>query len=331
MKQFKQIFSFLFILVFAFSLVACGNNGNNENEQVNEETTQQQTETEQATGEDLFPLTLNDALDNSVTFEKAPEKIVSLIPSNTEILFALGLGHQVVGVSDFDDYPAEVESKEKIGGMEFNVEKIISLQPDLVLAHESGVYSGEEGLQQLRDAGITVFIVKNANTFSDVFTTIETIAQINNKVEQGQALLDDMQARVNSIKEKANEISEEDRVTVWAEISPAPDLYTTGQGTFMHEMLETIGANNAAGDQQGWPQYTEEDAVLLNPDVIVITYDYIENPVEQVLSREAWHEVTAIKDERVHLVNSNLVSRPGPRVIEGVEELAKTIYPDVFK
>ena len=112
--------------------------------------------------EAAFPVTLTDAVGNEITLETAPATIVSMIPSNTEILFALGLAEEVIGVSDYDDYPAEAEGKETIGGYEFNVEKIIALNPEIVFAHESAFGMSGEGIQQIRDAGIPVFVVKNA-------------------------------------------------------------------------------------------------------------------------------------------------------------------------
>jgi iron complex transport system substrate-binding protein len=116
------------------------------------------------------------------------------------------------------------------------------------------------------------------------------------------------------------------------EVAPAPDIFTTGKNTFMNEMLTTIHANNVAGDQQGWIKVDQENIVQKNPDVIITTYGYyVKDSTQQVLTRQGWENVTAVKNKRVIDVNSDLVDRPGPRVVEGVEELAKAIYPDVFK
>lgn len=126
------------------------------------------TETEQSASENIeFPMTLTDAVGEEVTLEAAPEKIISMIPSNTEILFALGLNEEIIGVNDFESYPEEALEKEKIGGMEFNVEKILSLDPDIVFAHESIVGMAEAGLQQLRDSNILVYVVSDAKDFDE--------------------------------------------------------------------------------------------------------------------------------------------------------------------
>jgi iron complex transport system substrate-binding protein len=279
-----------------------------------------------------FPVTIKDALDQEVVIEKKPERIVSLLPSNTEIAFGLGLGQEIVGVSDFDNYPEEVKEKEKIGGMEFNVEKIISLKPDLVLAHASNATSAKAGLDQLRNAGIDVLVVNDANSFSKVYQSIEMIGKATGKTKEAKDMINDMKGKVEEIRKKAADIKDDEKMKVFVEVSPAPDIFTTGKGTFMNEMLEIINAENAAADQEGWVQITEEAIIQLNPDVIVTTYGFYEkNSVEKVLSRKGWENVSAIKNKRVYDVNSDTVSRPGPRLVEGLEELASVVYPEVFK
>ena len=331
MKHMRKMFASLFMVLLALSLVACQNNDTKENEKSNEEQNEENTEASNETEEDSFPITIKDALENEVTIDEEPETIVSLIPSNTEIVYALGAGEKVIGVSDLDNYPEDVLNKEKIGSMDYNIEKIISLKPDVVLAHESIANYAAEGFQQLQDAGLTVIIIKNASSFEDVYSTIETIGKITGKYTASKEVVTNMKTKVAEIKEKSEVINEEEKLVVWTEISPAPELYTTGKGTFMHEMLEMIGAHNAAGNQEGWPPYTEEDAVLLNPDVILVTYNFIDNPVDQVLTRDAWGNVPAVQNKRVYEVNDDLVSRPGPRLLEGVEELATKIYPEIYK
>jgi iron complex transport system substrate-binding protein len=330
MKMKQYLLTFLLILFTVFTMAACGGKDKaQEPAETQTETESVEEGTEETTGDSNFPVTITDAIENEVTIEAKPEKIVSLIPSNTEIVYALGMGDAVVGVSDFDNYPEEVAAKEKIGGMEFNVEKVISLQPDLVLAHGSSAHSSESGLEQLRNAGITVVVVPNASSFKTVYESINLIGQIIGTTDKAQEIVDGMKTSLAEIKEKAAKVTEP--ATVWVEVSGAPEIYTTGKGTFMHEMIEAINAKNAAGDQEGWVMLTEEEIVTLNPDVVVTTYgSYDPNAKTNVLAREAWTEVPAIQNERVYDIQSDLVSRPGPRLIEGVEELAKAVYPEVF-
>ncbi|MEB1808699.1 MAG: ABC transporter substrate-binding protein [Bacillaceae bacterium] len=315
-------------------LSACGTD--NQEESLTEEAPTEETkEQEETTGSEeaaaAFPITITDATGSEIVIEEEPQTLISLVPSNTEIVYALEALDRVVAVTDNDDFPEEVKDIDTIGGMEFNVEKIIAANPDLVLANEM---NNEEGLDQIRNAGVQVLVVNNASSFAQLYDSIEMVGNAVGKSEEAKNVITSMQDRINEIQTKASEIEEADKTTVWVEIWPAPDMYTTGKGTFMHEMLEIINATNAAGEQEGWPMFTEEDAVVLNPDVIITTYGHVEgmeNAVEDVLARTAWTEVEAIKNERVYNIEANIVERPGPRLIEGVEKLAKLIYPDVFK
>ncbi|WP_449619618.1 ABC transporter substrate-binding protein [Robertmurraya sp. Marseille-Q9965] len=320
----KKWYSFLLLLLVSVGILAgCGE------EQATDKEKQAGEQVEQKE-EQAFPVTITDASDNEVVIEEKPEKIVSLIPSNTEIAFALGLGDEIVGVSDHDNYPEEVNEKEKIGGMEMNVEKIISLAPDLVLAHASSAHNSSDGLQQLRDSGIAVVIVNDSTSFKDVYKSIETIGKATGESENAEKIINDMKAKIAKIEEKTAGIADQKSVIV--EVSPAPDLYVVGKNTFMDEMLTLIHAKNGVGDQEGWLNLDQESYIERNPDVIITTYGYYtENAVEQVLAREGWQDVSAVKNKQVIDVHSDLVTRSGPRLAEGLEELAKAVYPELFK
>ncbi|GGF29492.1 putative ABC transporter substrate-binding lipoprotein YvrC [Halobacillus andaensis] len=305
-------------------LVGCAEDSSEEsNDEAPEESN------EEASGETSYPLTIEDAMENEVEIEEDPERIVSLMPSNTEIAFELGAGDEVVGVSENDNYPEEVTELEQVGGMEINVEKVISLEPDLVLAHASSAHNSQEALDQIEEAGIAVYIVEDAASFDGVYDTIEAIGEVVNEQGNAEEIVTGMQKDIEAIEEQAAEVEEEKRVFV--EVSPEPEIYTTGTGTFMNEMLEMIQAENAAADEEGWVQMNEEAVIDMQPDTIITTYGYYtEDPVEQVLSREGWEEVPAIENAKVIDVHSDLVTRSGPRLVEGLEELAEAVYPDTF-
>lgn len=280
----------------------------------------------------VFPVTLKDATGEQVTIEEEPKKIVSLIPSNTEIAFAMDLGEKIVGVSDYDNYPKETADIEKIGDLEFNVEKIISLSPDLVLAHGSTADSAKEGLQQLRDSGISVVVINDAANFKDVYSSIEMLGKATGANHNANVLIDEMKTKLRTIEEKAAEIKQHEQKKVLVEVSGSPEIYVTGKNTFLDEMLQLINAKNAAADQEGWAKMEEESMIEENPDVIITTYGrYVEDVTSDILNRNGWEAVTAIKEKQVVDVNEDLVTRSGPRLAEGVEELAKAVYPDVFK
>jgi len=321
MKKIWQLW--LATALAAILLTACGQ------EEAKPEPAQQNEtgDTEQA--ESAFPVTLTDVVDNEIKLEEAPKAIVSMVPSNTEILFELDLDEKIVGVSDFDNYPEEAATVEKIGGQEFNVEKIISLNPDLVLAHESGLGVGDAGLQQLRDAGLNVFVVKTAANFEEVYETMITIGQATGATAEAEEMVQTMKDEVADIQEKASSV--ETKKTVFVEISPAPEIYTAANNTFMNEMIEMLNAENTAADQEGWIKMDPEEIVKRNPDVILTTYGgYVPNAAEQVLTRVGFGTVTAVKNNAVTDVNADTTSRSGPRLTEGLLEMAKAIYPEVF-
>ena len=278
-----------------------------------------------------YPLTITDASEKEVTIEKVPERIVSLIPSITETLFAIDAGDKVVGRTDYCNYPEQVTEIQSVGGLQFDVEAILALEPDLVLSHASSAHSSEGGLKQLEESGIPVVVVVDAQQIADVYKAIEMIAMVTDSQEKGEEVIAKMKEGFANVSEKAKQIADADRANVWVEVSPAPDLFTSGTGTFLHELLELIHANNVAKDVEGWVSFTEEEAVMLQPDVIITTYGYyVENPVEEVMKRPAWHDVPAVRNERIYDVNSDAVTRSGPRLVEGVEELASFVYPEVF-
>ncbi|RBP88015.1 iron complex transport system substrate-binding protein [Cytobacillus firmus] len=323
----RKLYAFLLTMLLAAGVLAgCGGSAEQPKEEKKAE------EGQNAGGEEAaFPVTIKDALDNEITIDSKPERIVSMIPSNTEIAFELGLGEEVVGVSDFDNYPPEATEKEKIGGMEFNVEKIISLNPDLVLAHASSAHNSEAGLQQLRDAGVTVLVVNDAKSFDQVYESIVMVGTAAGEKDKAEQLVSDMKSKLEEIKTKAQGIKEEDRKSVFVEVSPAPDIYTAGTETFMDEMLSAINAENII-TEEGWPKMDPEAIIERNPDVIITTHGYYtEDAVGNVMGRDGWQDITAVKNKQVADVDSDMVTRSGPRIIEGVEELAKAVYPDVFK
>ncbi|MGD6794765.1 ABC transporter substrate-binding protein [Metabacillus indicus] len=296
-----------------------------------EQTQPASTKTEQAEKSDAsFPVTVTDDAGNEITLEEKPEKIVSLLPSTTEILFALGLGDEIVGVSDYDNYPEAAAQKEKVGAQDMNAEKIIALQPDIAFLQDYHSKNHGEIIKQYESAGIKVFIVGSQTSFDQVYTAIRTIGKATDTLDKADRIIKDMEEKVAAIKEKAEEVKNPKRV--WIEVSPQPEIYTTGKGTFMNEMLEMIGAENVAASEEGWVKMDEEKIVSNNPDTIITTYGYyVENPAEQVLTRSGWNSIKAVQSKEVFDVNSDLVTRPGPRLADGAEELGRLIYPDIFK
>ncbi len=329
-------------------MTACGDNANGDVENVNgdnEGTTEESVnnnkdenasendadEGNEASG-DEFPVTVTDSTGEEITIEKEPETIVSLLPSNTEIVFELGAGDRLIGVSEYCNYPVETADIDVVGAQDMDAELILSMEPDLALVQGYHAQNHSDILDQYEEAGIDVIVIEGGNSFEEVYDAIGLLGTVTGTTDKAEEIVTDMQESLAEIKEQASEISEEDQKKVWVEVAPSPDIFTTGQGTFMHEMLEAIHAVNAAGEQEGWVNMTEEEIVSLNPDVIVTTYGYyVEDPIDEVVSREGWSDIPAIENERIYDVDNDTVTRPGPRLIEGVETLAELVYPEVFE
>lgn len=318
----KKLWQLGFMLVMAFTLlVGCGQSDSKKPEAENKTT---QSENKTAT----YPMTVTDDTDNKVEFKQEPTKIVSLMPSNTEILFALGLDDHVIGVTDNDTYPEAATKKDKVGGMELNIEKIISLKPDAVFAHGMIAESAKSGIQQLRDAGIPVFVVKNASNFEETYDSIKTIGKITNRSAKADQIVEDMKAKVKDVQAKVADVKKRN---VFVENSDEPEIYTAGKDTFMQEILNLANVKNVADDQSGWFKIDLEEIIKRDPDVYLITYNYVPNIVEKVKKRQGFKDLKAIKNDRVVQVDPDKTSRPGPRLAEGLEEVAKAVYPEAFK
>ena len=317
------------LLLSILMMIGCGTQ--EQNTQDKEGATSNEKTEEVAQNNEGFPVTITDDANREVTIKEKPETIVSIQTSNTEIAFALGLGDKIIGVSDYDNYPKEALEKQKVGGQDINSELVLSLLPDMALVTDYHYKTHPDVLKKFEEAGIDIIVVGSAVSFEDVYSNIEMIGEATGSKTEAEEIVTDMKERLQAIKDKAA-ASVTDKKKVWVEVAPAPDIFTTGQNTFMHEMLESIQAINAAEKQEGWVKMTEEEIVQLNPDVIITTYGYyVEDPKAEVLAREGWAEVPAVKSGNVFDVDSDTVTRPGPRLIEGVEMLAELIYPETFK
>ncbi|WP_434401848.1 ABC transporter substrate-binding protein [Planococcus sp. 11815] len=287
--------------------------------------TTEETPTETASD---APYTVTDDRGEELEFEQAPETIVSLIPSNTEIVFALDSGDQLVGVTDYDNYPEAAQDIERVSdSVEFNAEKIIQLDPDVVLAYSTG--EAPPALSQLEDADIPVFVIESATSFDEVYGDIEQIASVLAKEEKGAEVIEGIQTQIEDVQERLAAVEEQKEVYV--EISPSPEIYTTGKSTFMQEILDHAQVTNAFEDLEGWPSISEEEVITRDPEVILTTVSYVEDAVGDIEARDSWSAVEAIENDEVHFIDSDITSRPGPRIGEAVQLVAETVYPELME
>lgn len=311
----------LSVLMLALVLVGCG-----AKEDTNKETISKEDQQVEKTS-----YKVKDDRGVEVAFDAVPKTIVSLQPSNTEILFALGVGDKIVGATEFDTYPEEAQKIERVSNSTtFNSERILALKPDVVIAYTTG--GDEENLNALKgleDAGIKVFAIQSAKTFDDVYGDIQQIATVMGIKDKGDKLNDDIKGKIAEVQAKVKDVKEPKNI--YLEISPKPDIYTPGSGTFQQEILDAAKVNNVFADLQSWAKVSEEDVIAKNPDIILTTVNYTENPAAEILSRDGWNSITAIQNKAVYYIDTDISNRPGPRIGEAVELIAKAAYPELFK
>lgn len=286
-------------------------------------------------GEDVtYPINITDGLGNSITIDKEPERLVSIDPSQTEILFALGLDEKIVGVSNFCDYPVEALEKEKVGdAFAVNVEKIIELDPDIVFIYGAGQ---PDAVEQMKANDITI-ISNESETIDEIFNSILQTGKIANVEEKADQLVKDMKEEKNNI---INRVKDADKVRVFYEVWDQP-LMTAGQGSFIDELITLAGGENVAADGQGaYPEYSVENMLEKDPEVYIVpdhavddgdlTGGEVGDLKEAIKARPGYHVISAVKNNRIELLEPNIVSRPGIRIIEALELFARAIHPEAF-
>ncbi len=271
-----------------------------------------------------FPAAVVDFQGRSTTVAKRPERIVSIGPSNTELLFALGAGDRVVGVDDFSDQPAAAATKDKVGGVKVNVEKVVSLRPDLVVS----VKFSDGTIERLVSSGAPVVIV-DPQSLAEVSRSAVLLGTAIGA--NGQKLASDMESRVDAVRAKTAAVSSRPRVFHEVDASDPSKLFTVGPGSFIAEIVDIAGgANVAARAGSAYPQLSPEEIVRLDPEVIVLAdADYGMTPA-LVAARQGWSQISAVRLKRIYTIPDSLVSRPGPRVADAIEAYAKILHPELF-
>jgi iron complex transport system substrate-binding protein len=278
-----------------------------------------------------FPVTIVDDLGCTITLTETPERIISLAPSNTEILFALGLGDNVIGVTEYCNYPSETEAKEKVGSYTTpHIEKIVDLNPDLVLA----AYGNPTGtVEVLKRFNLTV-VGLNARNLNEILYDLRLVGELTGTSANAAVVVADMAQRIEVTAERLSELSDEEKPTVLHIIWHDP-IWVAGKGTFEDELISQSGGVNSA-PVEGYKALSLERLVELNPDVILTTsgtgmgctqtnFSY-----EYIINEPRLRDIEAVRNKRVYVINADIVCRAGPRIVEALEEMAKMIHPELY-
>lgn len=317
-NKLKLVIGTLAVLVFAILLTGCGDSDLKTD-------ASNDSLLEAVEGETTYPVTVTDDLGYEVVIEKEPERIASLGPAQTEILFALGVKDKIVGRSDIDDYPAEAADIPSVGTYyEPNIELIIGAAPDLVIAAN---YIEEDARTQLNQAGIQVYACYDAG----LYQTENNIIKIGNMLNAN----DSAAKIVSEMENKRKEIAEickkaETQKKVFVDLG---DFYSAGDGSLLDDMLKEINALNiAAGSGETWPQLSLEKIISENPDVYLSLFE----SKEEIAKKPGLDAINAVKEDTIYALDpfsqeASMIQRSGPRIIDGLEIMAKLIYPELFE
>lgn len=270
----------------------------------------------------VFPVTVTDSNGKQLVFESPPESIVALAPSFVEILFAVGAGDAVAAVDENTDFPPEAAAKPKLSGFEPSVEGIAALEPDLVI-----IFFDPGGLEvALEDLGIPVLFLPSPQSVEGVLDQILLLGRVTGHSDDAEQLVAAMRESIDAVTEKLVDVQEGPRV--FHEVGP--ELFTASDEDFVGDLYTILKAQNIAAGAGPFPQLTEEAVIAADPEVIILADEPAVTP-EEVEARPGWESVSAVQSDRVFAVDPDLVSRNGPRLVDGLEELARLLYPERFR
>lgn len=277
-----------------------------------------------------FPMTVTDDLGRTITLDKAPQRIVSLAPSNTEILFDLGLGDKVVGDTIYDDYPPAATTKPHVGGYaDIDVEKVVSLAPDLILAED---IDKADVIPSLEKMGYKVYAVVPHN-LDEIMDSISAIGRLTGTANEAKSITSDMQKRIKAVTDKTDNLTITQKPQVLYVIWQDP-IMSSGTDTPIYDMINKAGGSSVAPDETGFPTISLESVIAADPQVVICnvdnTYDGGDAPLVFFQTEPRLKGIAASTSGKIYGINASLTNRPVPRIIQGFEWMAAMIHPELF-
>jgi iron complex transport system substrate-binding protein len=271
--------------------------------------------------------TITDLVGRTVTVKTDLQRIVALAPSITEIIFALEQQHRLKGVSRFSDFPAEAKQYPKVGSyVQLDVERIVALQPDICIGIKDG--NPIVAVQKLEAMNIPFFAV-DPNDLADVMESILAIGDLLGATDKARSIVADMRDRIDVVKQKTKHVLKKPGVFFQIGISP---IVSVGNATFINELITLAGGANVAAGANPYPRFSREQVISLGPDVMVISSMARATIFEQVKAQwMQWPAIPAVRNQAIHIAPSNIFDRPTPRLVVGLEQMARYIHPQLFK
>ncbi|UTY23227.1 ABC transporter substrate-binding protein [Treponema denticola] len=267
-----------------------------------------------------------------ITLPANVERIVSMAPSTTEVLIDLGVADKIIAADTNTKKDGLLKQDiPYFDMMKPDAEKLIALKPDVVFISGMSNAKGNTPFSPLIDAGICVVNIPSSSSIEAIYLDIAYIAAAVKQEKNGAKIISDMQKEIEAVRKKGAAIAQDKKKTVYFEIGAAPYMYSLGTGTFINEMIEIIGAQNILADQKSWIAVSDEMVLAKDPDVILTNVNYIPNPIDEIMARSGWASLKAVKGKKVFGIDTNSSSRPNHNIIKALKEMAKAVYPEIYK
>ena len=308
MKMKVKIVMLILMTVILLTAVSCGNSDSSQ----------------------TFDLT-QDREGNSIILPEKIDKIISIGPSNTELLVALGFTDKIIAADAWSgNIPGITADIAMLPSMEeIDNEFIIELQPDIIVVTGMSKAGGNNPLQVVEDTGICIIIIPSSSSINGIKEDIRYMAALMNVASKGEDIIKAFEQEIEDIKKIGETITE--KKTVYFEISAAPWMYSFGKDTFLNEMIMLIGANNIFANQEiSWMSVADEQILEANPDVILTSVNYLDDPIGEIKSRSGWSVITAIQNDEIYYIDTDSSNRPNHNIVTALKQMAKAIYPDKY-
>ncbi|EFT45976.1 ABC transporter substrate-binding protein [Enterococcus faecalis] len=275
-------------------------------------------------------LPTKDRSGKEITLPKEAAKIISLVPSTTEVIEDLGKTDQLIAVdTQSSTMMTDLKKLPQMDMMAVDAEKLIALKPQIVYVNDINLASSESVWKQVEDAGITVVNIPTSTSIKAIKEDVQFIADSLSEHEKGQKLIKTMDQEIDEVAKIGKTIKKPK--TVLFEVAALPDIYSFGNGTFLNEMIETIGAKNVLANEKGWLPVTEEAAIAAKPEVILTNVNYMKDPAKEILARKNWENVPAVQNKEVFEIDNMSSSLPNNHITKALKQMAKAVYPEEYK